>query len=144
MVEQGLVAQPIFSFYLLKGTNGTKGGEVIFGGSDRSKYSGNMTYAPVIQQAYWKIKMTRVVVGKNILCAGGCETVVDTGNSRIFAPAAEAEMLNQALGGVEKDGRYVFDCKARAQLPKIGFVIAGKRFYITGSDYLVNVRIGKL
>ncbi len=35
------------------------GGELIFGGIDSSKYTGSITYVPVIIEEYWEFQMTR-------------------------------------------------------------------------------------
>ncbi len=39
--------------------NATVGGELIFGGIDSSKYTGSITYTPVINEGYWEFQMTR-------------------------------------------------------------------------------------
>ena len=39
--------------------NATSGGELIFGDVDSTKYTGSITYVPVVQQAFWEFQITR-------------------------------------------------------------------------------------
>lgn len=47
MVEQKLIANPIFSIYMNKESEAGWAGEIIFGGTDTSKYTGDLVYLPV-------------------------------------------------------------------------------------------------
>lgn len=55
MVEQGLVDEPVFSFWLNRDTNAEEGGELIFGGVDPNHFKGKHTYVPVTQKGYWQV-----------------------------------------------------------------------------------------
>ena len=52
--------EPGFSFYLNRDTNSNIGGELIFGGSDPTKFVGPMHYVNVTKQDYWRIEMSEV------------------------------------------------------------------------------------
>jgi len=55
MVNQGLIKEPVFSFWLNRNTEGEEGGEIVFGGADSSHYKGEHTYVPVTQKGYWQV-----------------------------------------------------------------------------------------
>ena len=56
MINQGLVSEPIFSFWLSrKAVDEENGGELIFGGMDTRHYIGHHTYVPVTRPGYWQV-----------------------------------------------------------------------------------------
>lgn len=55
MVNQGLVKEPVFSFWLNRNIDGEEGGEIVFGGVDPNHYKGKHTYVPVTQKGYWQV-----------------------------------------------------------------------------------------
>jgi hypothetical protein len=55
MVNQGLVKEPVFSFWLNRNIEGEEGGEIVFGGVDSDHYNGEHTYVPVTQKGYWQV-----------------------------------------------------------------------------------------
>jgi phytepsin len=63
MIEQGLISDPVFSFWLNRHADEEEGGEIIFGGMDPKHYVGEHTYVPVTQKGYWQFDMGDVLVG---------------------------------------------------------------------------------
>lgn len=55
MVNQGLVQEPVFSFWLNRNADEEEGGELLFGGVDTNHFKGQHTYVPVTQKGYWQV-----------------------------------------------------------------------------------------
>ncbi|CAG0919443.1 unnamed protein product [Notodromas monacha] len=145
MVGQGLVPDPIFSFYLNRDPAAGVGGELILGGSDPNYYKGNFTYVPVTRQAYWQFQMDGMNVGDLTLCSGGCQAIADTGTSLIAGPAKEINSLNLKLGAKPiPGGEWYIDCNSIPHLPTIDLIFGGRNFSLTGMDYVMRItQMGK-
>jgi phytepsin len=56
MIKQGLISDPVFSFWFNRHAGEGEGGEIVFGGMDPNHYKGNHTYVPVTQKGYWQVR----------------------------------------------------------------------------------------
>lgn len=143
MVKQGLVKDPVFSFYLDRDPNGAVGGEIIFGGSDPNYYEGDLSYIPLSKIGYWQFNMSGVVIenreNKTVghLCEHGCQAIADTGTSLIAGPTDDIDHLNKALGAFGPiKGIYSFNCNQTDNLPDILFKIGGKIYNLSSDQYV--------
>ncbi|CAK7348993.1 unnamed protein product [Dovyalis caffra] len=100
MVNQGLVKEQVFSFWLNRNVEGEEGGEIVFGGVDPNHYKGKHTYVPVTQKGYWQFDMGDILIGTETtgLCAGGCKAVADSGTSLLAGPTTVITQINHAIG----------------------------------------------
>jgi phytepsin len=98
MVEKGLLAEPVFSFWLNRDPDALNGGELLLGGVDPSHFTGEHTWAPVTRKGYWQFDMQAIQVGKQVLCAEGCMAIADSGTSLIAGPSEEVYGINKAIG----------------------------------------------
>lgn len=55
MVNQGLVEEQVFSFWLSRDPEAEVGGELVFGGVDPKHFKGNHSYVPVTEKGYWQV-----------------------------------------------------------------------------------------
>merc|ERR1711990_738134 len=121
MIDQGVVEEPVFSFWLNRDPEDSLGGELILGGSDPLFYEGEMTYVPVQREGYWEIAMDGMKVGEETVgCDGGCTAIVDTGSSLMVGPTAETNAINKMIGGVELipgSGQYFIICSEIPDMP---------------------------
>jgi len=141
MVSQKLVEQPVFSFYLNRNASGSEGGELLLGGIDAAKYTGDISYVPVTEKGYWQFKMDSIMVnGEKVFCINGCNAIADTGTSLIAGPSDEVKKLNEQIGATPiVGGEYTIDCARIPDLPDMDFMIGGKKFTLKGSDYIMKI-----
>ncbi|XDV26154.1 hypothetical protein PO909_029931, partial [Leuciscus waleckii] len=137
MIAQGLLEEPVFSFYLKNGDS-SLGGELLFGGVDETRFVSPIIWAPVTQKGYWQIRLDGVKVqGALSFCYRsnhGCQAVVDTGTSLIGGPAKDIMLLQQFLGATPT--AYLLDCARIRSLPVVSFMINGVEFSLTGEQYV--------
>ncbi|XP_011865870.1 PREDICTED: lysosomal aspartic protease [Vollenhovia emeryi] len=139
MVKQGLVSEPVFSFYLNRDPSAIVGGEMILGGSDPKYYEGNFTYVPVTRKAYWQFTMDKIEVKDDTFCRHSCQAIADTGTSLIAGPTAEVKSINKLIGATSFGSEAIVNCNEMSQMPTITFVLAGKPFPLTPEDYVLKV-----
>ncbi|XP_055510938.1 gastricsin-like [Leucoraja erinacea] len=138
MMNDRLVAEPLFSIYLGRQPNSQSGGEVTFGGVDSSLYTGEIVWVPVLQELYWLIPMQAVLLGgRTGFCSRGCQAMVDTGTSLLTAPSEELEEMMQHIGAQQnQNGEYVVNCNEVSRMPSLTFVIGGVDLTIPASAYI--------
>ncbi|XP_022151289.1 aspartic proteinase A1-like [Momordica charantia] len=100
MVDQGLVKEPVFSFWFNRNGDEEEGGEIVFGGVDPNHYKGEHTYVPVTKKGYWQFDMGDVRInGKTTgFCSNGCSAIADSGTSLLAGPTSIITQVNHAIG----------------------------------------------
>ncbi|KAD6454173.1 hypothetical protein E3N88_08879 [Mikania micrantha] len=100
MVNQGLIQEPMFSFWFNRRVNEEEGGELVFGGVDPNHFKGKHTYVPVTQKGYWQFDMGDVLIGDKTtgFCGSGCAAIADSGTSLLAGPTTIITQINHAIG----------------------------------------------
>ncbi|XP_071730018.1 cyprosin-like [Rutidosis leptorrhynchoides] len=100
MVNQGLVKEPVFSFWFNRNVDEEEGGELVFGGVDPNHFKGKHTYVPVTRKGYWQFDMGDVLIGDKTtgFCADGCAAIADSGTSLLAGPTTIITQINHAIG----------------------------------------------
>jgi len=143
ILSQGLVSQPIFSFWLSQNPSDSLGGELVLGGVDSSRYTGDFSYAPLTSDTYWQFDLADAQVGGTSLgwCSSGpCKAICDSGTSLIVGPKKNMDALNKQLGATVVNGEGIFeDCSIISSLPDVQFIINGNTFALTPQDYVLKI-----
>jgi len=138
MIDQKLVDEPVFAFYL--GDDSTDS-EVVFGGIDESHYTGKIFNLPLRRKAYWEVDLRSVTFGKDTAEFSDTGAIVDTGTSLIALPTTIAELLNKEIGAKKSfNGAYTIECDKRASLPDLTWNLGGYNFTITSFDYIIEMQ----
>lgn len=95
LVAQGTVKESLFSVYLGNSSGST--GEMMLGGIDSTKYTGDLMYTPLSSTTYWEFKLDSMTMnGKSITAV--TKAVADTGTSILAGPTDEVKKIAAAVG----------------------------------------------
>ncbi|XP_068243970.1 lysosomal aspartic protease-like [Palaemon carinicauda] len=140
MVDQGVVDEPVFSFFLNHDLSGEVGGELVLGGSDPAHYEGEFHYVPVSRVGYWQLTTDAIKVGgvAKDFC-DPCEAIVDTGTSLIAGPTAYVKLIMHDLGAIPFiAGEYLINCNHVETMPTVSFTLDGQDFELTGPELIIE------
>merc|ERR1719453_2022619 len=79
MIDQKLISEPVFAFYLQE--DASKQGELVFGGIDKSHYTGDLVDVPLISETYWEVSLDGMKFGDNAISSKPMAAIVDSGTS---------------------------------------------------------------
>lgn len=140
MVNQKLIDSGVFAFYLGNADEDGDNSEAVFGGVDKSHYTGKITTIPLRRKAYWEVDLDAISLGKDTAELDNTGVILDTGTSLIALPSSLAEMLNSQIGAKKGyNGQYSIDCSKKSSLPDVTFKLAGYDFSLPASDYILEV-----
>ncbi|NWS99277.1 CATEA protein, partial [Mionectes macconnelli] len=140
IMNQHLVEEPVFSFYLKRGDDTENGGELILGGIDHSLYKGSIHWVPVTEKSYWQIHVNNIKIqGRVAFCFHGCEAIVDSGTSLITGPSSQIRRLQEYIGASPSNtGEFLVDCRRLSSLPHISFTIGHHEYKLTAEQYILK------
>ncbi|KAI5306095.1 hypothetical protein KEM56_002241 [Ascosphaera pollenicola] len=120
--------------------NEKKHGEVVFGGVDKSRISGDITYSEVVDDAYdWRIPFEGFSVDDNSVKYDKKMALVDTGTSYILAPKNDVAKLHGYVKGSKKvtdkniQASYTVPCGTKS---KLQLAFSGTNFTVSPKDYI--------
>eukprot|EP00929_Paragymnodinium_shiwhaense_P015924 TRINITY_DN124006_c0_g1_i1.p1 TRINITY_DN124006_c0_g1~~TRINITY_DN124006_c0_g1_i1.p1 ORF type:complete len:462 (+),score=38.74 TRINITY_DN124006_c0_g1_i1:61-1446(+) len=90
---------------------------------------------PVTGKHHWGVQLTSVELGKGMLnpCTGPCVAIVDSGTSMLAAPPAALGLMWNVISSIQHN------CSNLESLPDLVFELAGQRFAMPPSAYVVQV-----
>ncbi|KAK2749331.1 Vacuolar protease A [Onygenales sp. PD_40] len=141
MINQKLLDEPVFSFYLGDTNKNGDDSEAVFGGINKDHYTGELVKIPLRRKAYWEVDLDAITFGKERAQLDNTGVILDTGTSLIALPSTLAELLNKEIGAKKSfNGQYTIDCEKRDGLPDLTFTLTGHNFTIGPYDYILEVQ----
>ena len=141
LMNQGLVTEKMFSFWLAKTPSSAEGGELVFGGYNAKRFTGEIIYTPVTVKGYWQIKMESFKMGTVPFCnETGCKAIVDSGTSLMTAPSSVVKEINAMLGCTTVLTECMWtECPDFATLPTVTIGVSGKQLTLKPEEYILNM-----
>jgi len=139
METQGLVESSMFGLFL--GATDGAVGELSLGGYDSSKFSGSLSWIPLISESYWEVALDGMTLGGNRI-TNATKAVLDSGTSIMAGPSADVAALATAVGAQPfplRPSEYTIDCSLIPSLPVIAILLGGVQFTLTGAEYVLDV-----
>eukprot|EP01012_Entosiphon_sulcatum_P044210 TRINITY_DN587_c0_g1_i1.p1 TRINITY_DN587_c0_g1~~TRINITY_DN587_c0_g1_i1.p1 ORF type:complete len:539 (+),score=45.55 TRINITY_DN587_c0_g1_i1:167-1618(+) len=149
LVAQGAISQPVFSFYLGEVSSSAStpplAGELTFGGYNHARIIGNPIFVPLLEPAYWSVKIDSLAFsGAHLRYAFPIAGVVDSGTSLLTLPEKLALVVHQMMGCsiVRLFGAvqclFLTGCPDLTQLPTLEFQVGGNTFGLEPRHYVLR------
>ncbi|KAG6919857.1 hypothetical protein DXG01_015564 [Tephrocybe rancida] len=148
--EEGLINANQIGVYFEPYTNSTQTGELSYGDLDTSRYTGDLTYAPITSTSpasnYWGIDQTIRLGDTTIL--SNTAGIVDTGTTLMLIATDAFEKYRDLTGAVLDKATTLLSITPAQfdKLPSLFFDIAGTTFELTRDAQLwprvLNAQIG--
>ncbi|KAJ3273472.1 hypothetical protein HDV01_004392 [Terramyces sp. JEL0728] len=137
-------SQNLFSFYLSNNADGDFG-QVTLGGVDNSKFTGSISYFPLVSSKEWAFSIDGLTyaVGNNQPQSASqsvSQAIPDTGTSLLMVEQSVADSINSDLGAQYDSQQqvYIIDCSAAQSGQPLTFNLGSSSFSIPASVYVVN------
>lgn len=126
-IDQSAVSTGEFGFYLAE-----SGSELYLGGSDDSKYSGDLEFFDVSSDSgFWQISGASLIINGETV-ASGFDTIVDSGTTLMYGPTSAVKKAFGKVSGSESlgDGAYGFSC---SDFPTVAVSWGGNTYDISST-----------
>lgn len=134
LAESGQLAEPVFAFYLEKGTTS----ELIFGGVDSKHYTGDFTYVPLNAETYWQVQLNKLMLGDKQF-GSNQNAIVDSGTSLLAGPQSDVNVIANALNADTSQGVLIVECDKIASMPDLTFTLGqGSEFPLKVSEMVLQ------
>ena len=132
--EQTDLKDNILGIHLQRAADGSNDGQLIIGGMDTSKFSGDLNYLPTVNSNSWEIKVGDAFIDGKGCGFSGRTAMVDTGTSYILMPPSDAELLHSKISGSSHNGEmFTIPCDSTESF-QIGF--NNVKYTISPRDYV--------
>ncbi|EJU04182.1 acid protease [Dacryopinax primogenitus] len=144
LYNEGRISERTVGIYLAPfGENGTQtnAGELTFGGVDKSKFEGELVWAPQMQNdRHWAVQIDGVAYGSQGLQNGTSQAIVDTGTLPILLPFDAFFGLHNLINASIMDTGPLagwLSVPPEIDLQPLTFTIGGSDFPLPPEAYLI-------
>merc|ERR1712139_746470 len=138
MIDQKLISQPMFAFYLQE--DASQQGELLFGGIDKSHFTGDLVNVPLISETYWEVSLDAMKYGDSPVISSAQKAIIDSGTSLLAGPPDAVSALAKTVGATSVMGKeYTIDCSKKSTLSNLDITLGGKSFTLSPDDYILEV-----
>lgn len=147
MANQGLINTPAYSLWLDDLQSST--GNILFGGVDTSKFTGELTTVPIVAEQNEYLEMIVALSGISIdnngksttLLSTATPVLLDSGSTLMYLPSSVAQSIYSAVGATysSRQGVATIPCSsASSTTMTLGFTFSGKTIQIAMSQLVLN------
>ncbi|KAH8827704.1 acid protease [Flagelloscypha sp. PMI_526] len=131
LLSQDTVSAGAFAFKFTEDES-----SLYLGGVDEDLYTGDFTYVPVTQEAYWQVDMDGMKVGSTTVTSS-TSAIIDTGTTLIIGDSASAKKAYKAISGSKDngDGTYTVPCSASAN---VTLTFGGEVFTVSSASFALD------
>ncbi|GAA6032595.1 hypothetical protein JCM8097_004833 [Rhodosporidiobolus ruineniae] len=145
LITAGSVSNQVFSFYMQRAkdltskTKGTiAGGEMCIGCIDSSKYTGSLSYNPVVSKSYWSVASDGINVDGTVVAGTSMTAAIDTGTTLIYVPTSVAKALYASIGGTPSGNSGEYHVPCVSTFSTIGLTFNGVTYNIPLEDVFLG------
>ena len=134
----------VFGISIGRNSDGVNNGQITFGGVEKSKYVGDISYTAVSAKGVgdWSIPMDNFGYDGQASDIAGRLAYIDTGTSYMFGPKDDVAALHKVIpGAFSKDGgvSYVVPCSSNKPLT---IAFSGVTYELSPEDWMTKVKEG--
>ncbi|KAF4119433.1 Eukaryotic aspartyl protease [Geosmithia morbida] len=135
--DSGDIDANVFGISLHRATDGDDNdGAITFGGADRTRYKGDITYVDVDPSTTsWVIQLDDVSCDGKGSGAGGVASYIDTGTTFVFGPPDLVKAVHAVVPGAESDDGTSYTVPCDLDMP-LTFIFGGTGFDVSPRDWI--------
>lgn len=130
-----LIQSNVFGIALARNSDGTNDGEIAFGGPNKAKFKGDISYTDIQSGNSWAIPMDDVLYDGNSANVKGRQAYIDTGTTFVFGPPDDVKALYALVPGsktTDKGQTYTVPCNSNAS---VSFSFSGQTWMASAKDF---------
>lgn len=139
LMKRGLVDEPMFSFHLGDATG--QEGELMLGGYNSEKFTGEISWIPLNAETYWQVAFGGLTYNGQLV-TNTKRAIIDTGTSLLAGPTGDVMPIMTAIGATKISPlvqEYKVDCNNMDSLPDITFDLNNQHFTLKPVDYILKM-----